>query len=428
MRYTVPSSIPRPQLLSGIHGLRGVAALAIVAYHLNQISRIPLPRPLAFVGWEFGHAVHLFFVISAFSLLHSHRRNTSAPDWMVEYGIRRFFRIAPLFYAALVWYLVFYATSFERRYTPTDVALNFGFLFNLTGSHGSSLVWAGWTIGVEALFYLLFPAMVLVIRTRLATLVALAGTCAVGYGAHLAIAHASSERDAYVAFPSNLGVFVFGFLGYRIYTDPRWARWLEHRLLPGAALALLAGLCLGGKELRAPGRPDVFLWAAGFAVLCATQARRPSKLLENRFLAYAGDRSFSVYLVHPQVLFFLGPWLERGFAAAAPWIGAYAFLPCLLVATGVTLAVAEVTHRSIEAPGIRAGRWLIERRRMARAGGIPRRSVRQFARAISFIARPIFFRLPLLISRSSSIAASAIASPTTPSGSRPSSPRSTHAS
>lgn len=62
---------PSDRILKGLHGLRGLAAFGIVLFHLQAIPSLHLPGP--FDG-AIGHlylAVHLFFVLSAFSLAHA---------------------------------------------------------------------------------------------------------------------------------------------------------------------------------------------------------------------------------------------------------------------------------------------------------------------------------------------------------------------
>src|ERR1700750_3157787 len=87
--------------LTGIHGLRAVAALMVIVPHVTVIfSR---ERPISPWIWSFtglsGFGVHLFFVLSAFFLFNSTR---PTEEGLAEYAIKRFFRIAPLFYAMLI--------------------------------------------------------------------------------------------------------------------------------------------------------------------------------------------------------------------------------------------------------------------------------------------------------------------------------------
>jgi peptidoglycan/LPS O-acetylase OafA/YrhL len=53
-----------------------------------------VPNWLWLVPNRFGLGVHLFFLLSAFSLAHS---TAITPESLKAYWIKRFFRIAPLF-------------------------------------------------------------------------------------------------------------------------------------------------------------------------------------------------------------------------------------------------------------------------------------------------------------------------------------------
>jgi peptidoglycan/LPS O-acetylase OafA/YrhL len=53
--------VQNDRLLPGIHGLRGIAALAVVLYHLIHIAGIKPPNIFGFIGRDFGFSVHLFF-------------------------------------------------------------------------------------------------------------------------------------------------------------------------------------------------------------------------------------------------------------------------------------------------------------------------------------------------------------------------------
>lgn len=54
--------------LPGIHGLRAVAALAVVIFHVHGIYQLDLPAYFSLIKTHFGLGVQLFFVLSAFSI------------------------------------------------------------------------------------------------------------------------------------------------------------------------------------------------------------------------------------------------------------------------------------------------------------------------------------------------------------------------
>lgn len=48
------------RLLPGIHGLRGIAAIAVVFFHLVHVGGLNPPTSFQFIGRDFGYGVHLF--------------------------------------------------------------------------------------------------------------------------------------------------------------------------------------------------------------------------------------------------------------------------------------------------------------------------------------------------------------------------------
>lgn len=130
--------VPKERLLPGIHGLRGVAALAVVLFHLIHIGGIAPPSLFNFIGRDFGYSVPLFFIVSAFSLMHSTTHRVNAPDWLAIYFIKRFFRIAPLFYFILAFLFVFgLAGANNIAKTILNITFTFGFV------PASGIVWGG---------------------------------------------------------------------------------------------------------------------------------------------------------------------------------------------------------------------------------------------------------------------------------------------
>jgi len=129
--------VQKKRLLSGIHGLRGLAAFAVVLYHLVHIGGIQTPAIFDFIKRDFGYSVHLFFILSAFSLMYSTEAKVNQPNWLTDYFIKRFFRIAPLFYFAIVYFIVFGLA--DKNFINIILNLTFTFGFNPP----SGFVWGG---------------------------------------------------------------------------------------------------------------------------------------------------------------------------------------------------------------------------------------------------------------------------------------------
>ena len=148
---------------------RAIAVVGVVAVHLS--FQFPnLPHSVALIARMGQYGVQLFFVISAitiFMTLEADReRFCAARHITLRFYIKRFFRIAPLYYVAIAIYgLISWGalrSGYERAWvlgahSPADILLNVLFLHALSPSAINNVVPGGWSIGVEMLFYLLAP-------------------------------------------------------------------------------------------------------------------------------------------------------------------------------------------------------------------------------------------------------------------------------
>lgn len=90
-----------------IDALRGLAIFAVLIVHANQAVD-GLPRWMNAILSQGARGVQLFFIVSAFTLFLSlSSRKSSEAKPILNFFLRRFFRIAPLFYSAVLSYIVF---------------------------------------------------------------------------------------------------------------------------------------------------------------------------------------------------------------------------------------------------------------------------------------------------------------------------------
>lgn len=182
------ATIPDSSLLRGILGLRGLAALAVVLFHIRHLTGINIPEGLLFIERDFGYGAQLFFVISAFSLMHSTEHTMLRPDWIRDYLIKRFFRIAPLFYTMLVGMLIIIMVHAVRTDSLFPVSiftvfLNVFFAFGFFPNPEVGLVMGGWTIGAEMIFYVLFPVILIMVKNSRQALALLLLVTSISYAA-----------------------------------------------------------------------------------------------------------------------------------------------------------------------------------------------------------------------------------------------------
>ncbi len=194
-----------------IDALRGFAFLGVLVTHVvPRVGGLPdFAYRVAVAGAE---GVQLFFIISALTLFLSFdsRRGTQARP-LAAFLVRRFFRIAPLFYLAAIFY-PWFASRWSGAEVPGASAFlaTFGFVHVWHPDTVNRVVPGGWSIGVEMEFYLLVPYLYAKVRrvetAVAATLVSLVAGGVLSVAVRAALPRLlGTERDA-------AGLFVWWWL------------------------------------------------------------------------------------------------------------------------------------------------------------------------------------------------------------------------
>lgn len=360
-----------------IDALRGLAVTLVIASHVKNLFPDMYWRiwKLAEVG---GHGVQLFFVASALTLMMSwNARHDGAP----RFYIRRLFRIAPMFWLALVVFTTLYACHLYPDGSTRwhHVALTALFLHGFSPEAVNLVVPGGWTIAAEMTFYLLFPLIAVTVTSLPRAIAFLIGSIILAsLGNTLLLPRLLGEVSpqalafySYYWFPDALPSFACGCLGFHVLRHPG----LQGRASATALgmLALLLVLVTAWSPvpwystLKEPWSHAVLTSLAALALAVAL-ARHSPRLLVNPLTRFVGSVSFSAYLVHFLIygpaMAWIGP-LHFGPAASIA-----AFLVALVVVMAVTVAISSVTYRFIEQPGITLGNSLIARLAAARSAPV----------------------------------------------------------
>ena len=154
---------------SNIEVLRGVAAVAVVACHAARHVDKSLTAPGLARLFEPGVAgVDLFFVISGFIILHTHRSDIGHPDRLGHYAGRRFTRVLPLYWVALsLTILMDFAGSFKVP-ALSDLLVS----VSLLPARHAPILGIAWTLQCEVFFYGLFALLITSKRAGQAVLAA----------------------------------------------------------------------------------------------------------------------------------------------------------------------------------------------------------------------------------------------------------------
>lgn len=350
-------SARRPKLIA-LESLRGVAALSILVYHAAyQPLRLINPAIDPYLA-PFGlYAVPLFFVLSAFVLWYGYADNGRVRGGAGHFYRRRFFRIAPLFYVVLVVHLVWvYSVAWPLERVLGEIF----FAFNLQPGLRGGFVLAGWSIGVEMLFYAIFPLLVHGIRHWTAVVALLGGATALTAFRDRDVPRLARmaefrtwnipQIDAYASIEYCAVFFSAGLLAAFVLARTGRSHQRIGRLLLGVALVAMVLLGLVNAHDLLAWRP---IWAVVLAGFVYAVAVAPPRVLEHPVMQWIGERSFSVYLTHPLVLLAMDNlgWVNA-LDRSLGWGGYPATVAVALVST---LSISAVTYRFIEQPGMKLG-------------------------------------------------------------------------
>ncbi len=351
--------------LGGVESLRAYAAFAIVIFHVIHLTQAPVPKSLEFMKFFFGFGVPLFFVVSAFSLAYGYEGRLFGNGQLKEFYLRRVMRIAPLYYLAIGTWLLAMAMIGAPPPNARMLALSLSFLFNLTPSTVDGIAPASWSIGVEMLFYLIFPFVLALARTLPRAILATAAFTGVAL-AYAAITTRLELNQSFLVHGLifNLPYFGFGLIAFKLYQVLDARRGIQ---VTAAGLALLFSFWLASGPFGRMGWTVSIIymlcWGAPFALICLGMAQRPLAIFSNPATEFLGKISFGLYLGHPQLIFVLTRMGVYERIQQLPGGSGVTFPLAVLVTSAALIPVAWALYVFVERPGIELGRRWAQRLR-----------------------------------------------------------------
>lgn len=370
--------------LGYIDAVRGWAILLVITSHVGgRFAELPYPvKKLTNFGWT---GVQMFFLASAVTLMMSWQRNSRAgPGEAANFYIRRFLRIAPMYYCgALLYFLV------DPPATGFDLSQLMRSLLFINAWHpewipttpGWHVVPGGWSIGVEFTFYACFPALAWLLTTLaralvfwiLAIFAAILANAAGGqWFGHYDTA--SLSNFLYFWFPNQLPIFAAGMVLYHLLKQDRFS--IPSTGIGYCLIGIIVVVCILLAEnptsityFHSLTRMPTVFWATvaylGFIFILA---KGPEGVFAHPWMRKLGVLSFSCYVLHFFFVDRIPIWTAGLVDVQATGVHAiWMFMLLWLLAVCCTVAAALLAHRFVEQPGIELARRLIARRRKFRA-------------------------------------------------------------
>jgi peptidoglycan/LPS O-acetylase OafA/YrhL len=333
--------------------LRALMALWVLVHHGVYMVDVSIP----FID-NAGYGVDVFMMISGFLMVYQFRRGQAFEPWespktWLRFYIRRFFRIAPLYYLALI--VALRGTAFDVK----NVLLHLSFLFGLFPKYCSNNQLPDWSLTLEMQFYAVFPFLMLFIRRfGYVMLTVVAGLLAIYWPYFWEIYVPTTPKPlGFYPQPSflvlKLSCFVAGML---IAEAQHHLRSKPHRSVVAFVLAF---------ALSCINQFWIFPILAGITAIFVTARRGEQtgfifevfqRICSSRPVVFSAEISYGVYLFHSLVLLPIAVFLMRhGMEHAQPF---YRVGLLFALAFPIIFALAWLLYRYIEQPGIKLGKWI----------------------------------------------------------------------
>lgn len=344
--------------INSIQYLRAIAAILVVYTHcLSFVSSGDSYQASFYHLKSFGAiGVDIFFVISGFIIAHVSTK-LSGPKDTLGFIKKRFVRVNPTYYVASILALILRFISKPHDPFPNQEVLKTITVIPLfdTGSVAwKPILYIGWTLAYEWLFYLMFTIVLLLsISKKNITLVTIfVITSVIGYLIPIDSIQYRFATSA-IVLEFCMGVIIASIL---VHTKGNM-NWLYPLLALVTGLVWYALIVRNGYGFYAEAkyaRFPVYYWSRFFiwgipsamivfGVIFLEQSGKMS--FNNKILLLLGDASFSIYLIHTIFISFVNKFLNY-----------VQFIPLdilVLCAVVMGIIVSIVYYKLIEIPLLR---------------------------------------------------------------------------
>jgi peptidoglycan/LPS O-acetylase OafA/YrhL len=304
--------------LGVLDGLRGIAILLVLWYHVWEITWLSPGPWLQFIPATGFIGVHLFFFLSGFVISYPFVRAALAeraqPTWR-HFAWRRFIKIVPSYVLSIaVAYAVGYAQVQPNASALPDLVTHLLFIHTWFPLRYGTIDGVLWTLAVEVQFYLIFPVIWwcfkrqpwfttgMMVAIALIWRNALAQCC-------FDTRFAQWEEN----LPGYLDIFAFGMIAAYVFSrfGDQWRARRISYAAPVVAVAGIAGLVTLLESLYAYRFHDQWagvwqidnrpLLGAAFAIIALASLLSPRRwqvVLDNPPLRFMATISYNLYLYH----------------------------------------------------------------------------------------------------------------------------------
>jgi peptidoglycan/LPS O-acetylase OafA/YrhL len=313
-------------MINNIQALRAFAAINVVFFHIIGASK-SYSQDVGLFGFLEGwgaNGVDIFFVISGFVMLHIQMIQRRSP---FDFFKNRILRIVPIYWLLTLFVIILYlflpSIFKEMNLTPVWAISSLFFTSSVFTNQETPVVYVGWTLEWEMLFYLMFSIGLFFNKLRLQVAFVVASLACVSFisGSYIVFEFlfgmlvAYAHKKEILSKRQSLLVLFFGLFTLLLSLLPSVVSWELNRVL-------LWGI------------PSFFIV---YGLVSCAQIR-------GRFFTYLGDASYSIYLV--QVLT-IPAFYKFSFKILGGWNGDFLALLCLFLSVTFGCLVYSLAEKPV---------------------------------------------------------------------------------
>ncbi|PKN89107.1 MAG: hypothetical protein CVU51_01865 [Deltaproteobacteria bacterium HGW-Deltaproteobacteria-1] len=358
MEKTINTDGQHQNRISALDGLRGIASIVIVAFHVYGFGFFVLYNKLLFIQKYFAFGVTMFLIISAFSLALNYHDKIQSAASIMDYYINRYARITPLFiFMTIVWILI-NNLDFKTRVDLNEIVVNVFYLYNFIPDKFGGIIRASWPIGVLFIFYLLFPFIINFNKSIKSAIIMQCVFIIIGLSMYSFFKNQYYPPNyAYVSFFSQLPIFGFGILSY-YFLKAFNIRTVGRMFI--SAVGLIGFFLVFYVLSRFFSYEDkifyeknniaiLYYYIMGFfmAFFIYSQCLYSTPVIDNAITRFYGKISYSLYLLHPLVIYKITP-LYTYFQSIGGMSKELSYFICFLVTLIIVTPLAYLLHKIFE--------------------------------------------------------------------------------
>ncbi len=349
--------------VNSIDYLRGLMAISILLYHFTSWT-IGVPQSETILGRLGIYGVSIFYIVSGMSMYISYKSTSWTIKSTTSFFIRRFARLAPVYWIAMFWliFLTVASSSAGSPFLPFELSR---IIYNATLTFGilepkAYLVTGGWSIGNEVAFYLFFPLLMLTIKNNyLFVTTNIAILCTYIYYGFFVIDSGATIGDEWFNYidPLNQALLFSGgiCIAYLSMTHSSRINNKWHIIMIATCALFFVLLPGSGNQISIITEWNrVFFTIVILALSYFTfNVNAKGLSIPEKILKFLGDASYPVYLLHGVVFdtarIYIFPLLGDISPEAKLFFSLFVLVPFLIV-------ISYMTYKFIEMPIINSAK------------------------------------------------------------------------